>query len=382
MIQEQIDKIESSLPTPESFGVGDTDYNSKKVRIEELKKMPQIKLDWKTSLWCIGIAVSLWFGFVISEERAFVTAIAIYVSILVLSMFSSKGFLFTSTPEHEEVVQLERKINDIDRKYNKVISDTIHKSLISYQATYLYKKRSNSPFFDQHFKVYKELVSYFQKYYYIRTSEYDRYIESRLSGPRLTTTHIQSRNAPIHRGVHTERQASFVTPEIQNIDTDELEQMSEQKPAWKNVNEKQYIDFQKPQQADSNENLQNIGRTGESIVLMYETGFLIKNGRRDLADRVIHTSVVQGDGAGYDIESYFLDGRKKYIEVKASPSENTVISMSANELSFLQRNLENSFLYTVSFIYSNPKIKTYPATLFRNTDKFTVTKYRASISSI
>jgi Domain of unknown function (DUF3883) len=378
MIQEEIDRIENSLPMPESFGIGDSDYNSKKVRIEELKKMQQFKRDWRFLL-IPGVTVCLWISAFVMDIEFLVpfAYIGLYISLMTPSLLSSEA-----TPEHKEVVRLEREISEIDRKYSKAVSDLIHKNLIGYQSTHLYKKRSDSPVFSQHFHVYKELVSYFKKYYHIGFSEHDTYISTRSGGVRTSTTRVQSRNAPIHRGVYTERQMSFVTPEIQNIVTRELEQMPEQKPAWKNVKEKQYIDFQKPQQTDSNENLQNIGRTGESIALMYETGFLIKNGRRDLADKVIHTSVVQGDGAGYDIESYFLDGRKKYIEVKSSPSENTIINMSANELSFLQGNLENSFLYTVSFIYSNPKIKTYSATLFRNTDKFAVTKYRASISSL
>ncbi len=37
-----------------------------------------------------------------------------------------------------------------------------------------------------------------------------------------------------------------------------------------------------------------------------------------LAEKVRHVSQLQGDGAGYDIESYSLDGTIKYVEVKTT----------------------------------------------------------------
>ena len=41
-------------------------------------------------------------------------------------------------------------------------------------------------------------------------------------------------------------------------------------------------------------------------------------GRPDLAEKVIHVSQIEGDGAGYDIKSFHEDGTVKYIEVKTT----------------------------------------------------------------
>jgi hypothetical protein len=40
---------------------------------------------------------------------------------------------------------------------------------------------------------------------------------------------------------------------------------------------------------------------------------LLNDGLPELAEKVRHVAEVEGDGAGYDIESY---GTRKYIEVK------------------------------------------------------------------
>jgi hypothetical protein len=45
---------------------------------------------------------------------------------------------------------------------------------------------------------------------------------------------------------------------------------------------------------------------------------LTEAGRPDLAEKVRHVPVVEGDGAGYDILSYFPDGRPKFVEVKTT----------------------------------------------------------------
>ena len=59
-----------------------------------------------------------------------------------------------------------------------------------------------------------------------------------------------------------------------------------------------------------------LGDIGERLAYYYETQRLMLCERNDLAEQIIHTSDVEGDGAGYDIESYTKDGKKLYIEVK------------------------------------------------------------------
>ncbi|MDB4664170.1 DUF3427 domain-containing protein [bacterium] len=91
-----------------------------------------------------------------------------------------------------------------------------------------------------------------------------------------------------------------------------------------------------------------LGLEGELLVLEHEINKLKEAGFPDLASKVIHTSVIQGDGAGYDIKSFNEDGSPKYIEVKSTRgSLNTDFYMSPNERRFAEKNAENFYLYRV-----------------------------------
>jgi hypothetical protein len=63
---------------------------------------------------------------------------------------------------------------------------------------------------------------------------------------------------------------------------------------------------------------QSLGRAGEDMVLRFEHERLRRAGEHTLADRVEHVSRTQGDGLGYDIRSFELDGRDRLIEVKTT----------------------------------------------------------------
>lgn len=61
-----------------------------------------------------------------------------------------------------------------------------------------------------------------------------------------------------------------------------------------------------------------LGRQGEEFVVQHERHRLISAGRDDLARKLEWTSEVRGDGAGYDIHSFELDGKDRLIEVKTT----------------------------------------------------------------
>ena len=60
------------------------------------------------------------------------------------------------------------------------------------------------------------------------------------------------------------------------------------------------------------------GAQGEELVVSCERSWLRQHSRPDLADRVRWTARDDGDGPGYDVLSYDLDGHKRYIEVKTT----------------------------------------------------------------
>lgn len=76
-----------------------------------------------------------------------------------------------------------------------------------------------------------------------------------------------------------------------------------------------------------------LGHAGEERVLAHERASLLAAGRTDLADRIRWVSHVDGDGAGYDISSFDVDGGNRLIEVKTTNGwERTPFHITRNEL--------------------------------------------------
>jgi hypothetical protein len=86
------------------------------------------------------------------------------------------------------------------------------------------------------------------------------------------------------------------------------------------------IDF-----AKENAIRKKLGNRGEQIVFDFERTNLQKQGKKDLADKVTWSSQTD-DSLGYDILSYEIDGKEKYIEVKSTTNK------SGNDFSFTLSN--------------------------------------------
>lgn len=79
----------------------------------------------------------------------------------------------------------------------------------------------------------------------------------------------------------------------------------------------------------------SLGKLGEEMVFLHEQHRLQAHGQLDLARKVEWTSDVHGDGAGYDIRSFDMDGSDRLIEVKTTngPAK-TPFFLSENERAF------------------------------------------------
>ncbi|PEZ30665.1 protein NO VEIN domain-containing protein [Bacillus thuringiensis] len=99
------------------------------------------------------------------------------------------------------------------------------------------------------------------------------------------------------------------------------------------------------------------GLFAESMVLKRERDYLESNGRFDLAKKVYHASVEDGDGLGYDIDSFDLDGNEKKIEVKGTEKSHDVpFDITVSELEFSKENADKYYLYRVLGVNSsNPE---------------------------
>jgi hypothetical protein len=100
--------------------------------------------------------------------------------------------------------------------------------------------------------------------------------------------------------------------------------------------------------AGRDERNKELGLLGEKLVIELEKKQLIESDRSDLAEKVKHISVIRGDGAGYDIESFTPEGETKFIEVKTTKgSKITSFFISSNEFYFAKIHKDHYLLYRI-----------------------------------
>lgn len=109
---------------------------------------------------------------------------------------------------------------------------------------------------------------------------------------------------------------------------------------------------------------QRLGSLGEELVYQYEKWRLHENGKSALADKIEWTAQEKGDGAGFDIRSFNIDGTDRFLEVKTTQfNERTPIYFTRNELRFSQEFATNFHLYRVFNFTSHPGLFTSQGSL-------------------
>jgi len=99
-----------------------------------------------------------------------------------------------------------------------------------------------------------------------------------------------------------------------------------------------------------------LGKAGEERVLKHERDTLTTAGREDLAQKIRWVSDEDGDGAGYDIASFYEDGRQRLIEVKTTKGwERTPFHISRNELAVADERREDWCLFRLWNFARTPK---------------------------
>lgn len=124
-----------------------------------------------------------------------------------------------------------------------------------------------------------------------------------------------------------------------------------------------------------------LGLAGERMVLDHERRWLAERGRGDLAEKVRHVSVEVGDGLGYDIESFTLEGTRKQIEVKTTRGGvTTPFFMSRNERDKAEELADSYHLYRVHrFGPKKPSLFTLRPPLDRSV-RFSTEVWRAELN--
>ena len=89
-----------------------------------------------------------------------------------------------------------------------------------------------------------------------------------------------------------------------------------------------------------------IGSVGEEIVVEHDRKLLADTGHEELSERVRHVAKLEGDGAGYDVLSFDLDGNEKHLEAKTTTGPScTPFYMTRNELEFSRLKPSRYFVY-------------------------------------
>jgi Domain of unknown function (DUF3883) len=108
----------------------------------------------------------------------------------------------------------------------------------------------------------------------------------------------------------------------------------------------------------------SLGRAGEKLVLEFEHQRLWRAGKQQLADRIEHVARTQGDGLGFDIRSFELDGRDRLIEVKTTRfGALTPFFASRNEVEVSDERQNEFQLYRVFGFREQPRLFTLPGRL-------------------
>ena len=99
-----------------------------------------------------------------------------------------------------------------------------------------------------------------------------------------------------------------------------------------------------------------IGLAGEEFIMEEERKKLCDADKPGLAKKIIHVSKDWGDGAGYDILSYDVDGAEIYIEVKTTVRDiNAGFIITANELKVAKKNRTKYWIYRIFEFDPNSK---------------------------
>ncbi len=103
----------------------------------------------------------------------------------------------------------------------------------------------------------------------------------------------------------------------------------------------------------------SLGEAGEAFVFQSERNRLNHAGRIDLVEQIRWVSKEEGDGAGYDIRSFNLDGVTRLIEVKTTNgAARTPFFISRNEYELSCKRPTDWYIYRVHLFAQSPRIYT------------------------
>ncbi len=235
------------------------------------------------------------------------------------------------------------------QSFEKPICDHYKAQLAEFFENNLYKKRSGSQQFEEALSEFSSTIEEISPLnsVLVTTSipleEYKEYLKKRTINHNLqvskkseTLTSVRNFARKLSEP-QEQKQKEIIAPE-------RLYRTARRIDNWEEINKKRKI----------------TGLKGEEIAVVIEQEFFESIGRKDLAEKVRHVSAEDGDGLGYDVLSFFENGKEKYIEVKSTTASlGSSFYLSRNELGFLKEHNEDAFIYRVLISGEVPQIMTY-----------------------
>lgn len=124
----------------------------------------------------------------------------------------------------------------------------------------------------------------------------------------------------------------------------------------------------------------SLGLAGELAVLVYEDRRLRTAGKKRLAERIDHVSRTQGDGLGYDVQSFDENGAERLIEVKTTRGGvSNPFFATRNEVDVSDAERARYHLYRVFAFDRKPQLFTLQGSL-RKTCLLEPLQYRAEVA--
>ncbi|MBI3044898.1 MAG: DUF3883 domain-containing protein [Betaproteobacteria bacterium] len=101
----------------------------------------------------------------------------------------------------------------------------------------------------------------------------------------------------------------------------------------------------------------SLGLAGERFVVQYERWRLHSLGEPKLAKKIEHVSVTRGDGLGFDVLSFDVNGRETLIEVKTTSfGRETPFFITRNEVALSQSEADSFHIYRLFDFRREPRL--------------------------
>jgi len=101
----------------------------------------------------------------------------------------------------------------------------------------------------------------------------------------------------------------------------------------------------------------SLGLAGEKFVIQYERWRLTSLGEEKLANKIEHVSATQGDGLGFDVLSFDVNGRERLIEVKTTSfGKETPFFITRNEVALSKSEADLFHIYRLFDFRKEPRL--------------------------